>query len=66
MSVSQPLDQSEVRLFSGRSNPSLAAAIAENLGIELEKTHFSRFSNDNLFVQCSCIQTIKTMKQRNK
>ncbi|MCZ2114089.1 MAG: ribose-phosphate pyrophosphokinase [Anaerolineae bacterium] len=51
MSVSQPLDQSEVRLFSGRSNPSLAAAIAENLGIELEKTHFSRFSNDNLFVQ---------------
>ncbi|HNS39095.1 MAG TPA: ribose-phosphate pyrophosphokinase [Promineifilum sp.] len=38
-------------MFSGRSNPSLAAAIAENLGIELEKTHFSRFSNDNLFVQ---------------
>ncbi len=51
MSVNQPLDQSEVRLFSGRSNPALAAAIAENLGIALEPTHFSRFSNDNLFVQ---------------
>lgn len=51
MSVFQPLDQSEVRLFSGRSNPSLAAAIADNLGIDLERTNFSRFSNDNLFVQ---------------
>ncbi|MBP9502804.1 MAG: ribose-phosphate pyrophosphokinase [Candidatus Promineofilum sp.] len=51
MNVFQPLDQSEVRLFSGRSNPRLAAAIAESLGIELEQTHFSRFSNDNLFVQ---------------
>lgn len=47
----QPLDQSEVRLFSGRSNPALAAALADNLGIALEPTHFSRFSNDNLFVQ---------------
>lgn len=51
MSEFQPLAQSEVRLFSGRSNPSLAAAIASNLGIGLEDTHFSRFSNDNLFVQ---------------
>ena len=47
----QPLNQSDVRLFSGRSNPVLAAAIARNLGIRLEVTHFSRFSNDNLFVQ---------------
>lgn len=47
----QPLNQSDVRLFSGRSNPVLAAAIAQNLGIRLEVTHFSRFSNDNLFVQ---------------
>ena len=46
-----PLTQSDVRLFSGRSNPGLAAAIAGWLGIRLEETHFSRFSNDNLFVQ---------------
>jgi len=45
------LSQSDVRLFSGRSNPALAASIAENLQIRLENTHFSRFSNDNLFVQ---------------
>lgn len=45
------LNQSDVRLYSGRSNPALAASIAESLQIRLEKTHFSRFSNDNLFVQ---------------
>ncbi len=43
-----PLD---VRFFAGRSNPELAAAIAANLGVPLEETHFSRFSNDNLEVQ---------------
>lgn len=47
----QFLNQSDVRLFSGQSNPELAAAIADNLGVRLEKTHISRFSNDNLFVQ---------------
>lgn len=46
-----PLAQSDVRLFSGRSNPALAADIADCLGIRLEETHFSRFSNDNLYVQ---------------
>ena len=46
-----PLTQSDVRLFSGRSNPALAASIAASLGIRLEETHFSRFSNDNLYVQ---------------
>lgn len=45
------IDPDEVRLFSGRSNPDMAARIAECLQIPLEKTHFSRFSNDNLFVQ---------------
>lgn len=45
------IDPDEVRLFSGRSNPALAAKIAENLGLPLEETHFSRFSNDNMFVQ---------------
>lgn len=45
------IDPDEVRLFSGRSNPILAGKIADHLGLPLEKTHFSRFSNDNLFVQ---------------
>lgn len=47
----QMIDQSDVRLFSGQSNSALAAAIAGKLGIRLERTHISRFSNDNLFVQ---------------
>lgn len=47
----KPLDQNDVRLFSGRSNPTLASAIAKCLGIRLEETRFSKFSNDNLFVQ---------------
>jgi ribose-phosphate pyrophosphokinase len=46
-----PLTQSDVRLFSGRSNLTLARSLAASLGIRLEETHFSRFSNDNLFVQ---------------
>lgn len=41
----------EVRLFSGSSNPALAAGIAAHLEIPLETTRISRFSNDNLFVQ---------------
>lgn len=45
------IDPDEVRLFSGRSNPELAAKIGAYLGIPLAETHFSRFSNDNLFVQ---------------
>ena len=45
------LDPSDVRIFSGRSNPQLAMSIAKHLGIPLEKTHFSRFSNDNIYVQ---------------
>jgi ribose-phosphate pyrophosphokinase len=46
-----PLTQSDVRLYSGRSNPRLASAIADCLGIRMEEAHFSRFSNDNLYVQ---------------
>ncbi len=49
--VTKPLVPDEVRLFSGRSNPELAAKIGEFLDIPLEKTHFSKFSNDNLYVQ---------------
>ncbi|RMG95308.1 MAG: ribose-phosphate pyrophosphokinase [Chloroflexi bacterium] len=45
------LDPTDIRIFSGRSNPELAARIADYLHVPLEKTHVSRFSNDNLFVQ---------------
>lgn len=45
------LDPNNVRFFSGRSNQDLAARIAEHLSVPLEETRFSRFSNDNLFVQ---------------
>ena len=45
------IDPSEVRFFSGSSNPQLASDIARRLGVPLEETHVSRFSNDNLFVQ---------------
>lgn len=44
-----PADQ--VRFFSGSSNPTLAAAIAAELGVPLDATHITRFSNDNLFIQ---------------
>jgi ribose-phosphate pyrophosphokinase len=45
------IDPSEVRFFSGSSNPQLAGDIAKKLGVPLEKTRVSRFSNDNLYVQ---------------
>ena len=45
------LDPNDVRIFSGRSHPSLAAEIASYLGVPLDPTHFSRFSNDNLYIQ---------------
>lgn len=45
------IDPNDVRFFSGRSNPELAHKIAAYLGIPLSETHFSRFSNDNLYVQ---------------
>lgn len=51
MSQTGSLDPDNVRFFSGRSNQELATKICTHLDIPLEKTHFSRFSNDNLFVQ---------------
>jgi ribose-phosphate pyrophosphokinase len=45
------LNPDDVRIFSGRSHPELAASIAHHLGIPLESTYFSRFSNDNLYIQ---------------
>lgn len=41
----------EVRFFSGSSNPQLAEKIAANLGVPLDSTHITRFSNDNLYIQ---------------
>ena len=51
MSNNNRIDPDEVRVFSGRSNPKLAQQIAGHMGVPLDETHFSRFSNDNLFVQ---------------
>ncbi len=45
------LDPTDVRFFSGSSHPELAADIAEHLGLPLEDTYVSRFSNDNLYIQ---------------
>jgi len=45
------LDKNDVRLFSGQAHPALAAGIASHLDIPLDPTYFSRFSNDNLYVQ---------------
>src|SRR5512138_3817447 len=44
-----PADQ--VRFFSGSSNPTLAANIANELGVPLDEAHITRFSNDNLYIQ---------------
>jgi len=45
------LDPNEVRFFSGSSHPQLAADIVSQLGLPLDKTRISRFSNDNLYIQ---------------
>jgi ribose-phosphate pyrophosphokinase len=47
----EAIDPSQVRFFSGNSNPQLAATIAQYLGVPLEKTEISRFGNDNLYIQ---------------
>jgi ribose-phosphate pyrophosphokinase len=45
------LDANNFRFFSGRSHPALARGIADYLSLPLESTYFSRFSNDNLYIQ---------------
>jgi ribose-phosphate pyrophosphokinase len=47
----EAIEPSEVRFFSGSSHPQLAADIASYLGVPLDKTEISRFSNDNLYIQ---------------
>ena len=51
MGKKERMDPNDVRFFSGRSNKKLAKKITKYLDVPLEKTHFSKFSNDNLFVQ---------------
>jgi ribose-phosphate pyrophosphokinase len=48
-----PILASEVRFFSGSSNPQLAENIASKLGVPLDATNITRFSNDNLYIQLS-------------
>lgn len=51
--TNSPISAGEVRFFSGSSNPQLARNIAEKLGVPLDDTHITRFSNDNLYIQLS-------------
>ena len=46
-----PIPAEEVRFFSGSSNKALAASIASELGVPLDDTLITRFSNDNLYIQ---------------
>src|SRR5215813_5944787 len=45
------IDPSVVRFFCGNSNPPLGTEIASYLGVPLDKTEISRFSNDDLYIQ---------------
>lgn len=54
------LNPNDIRVFSGNSNPSLAADIAGCLGVPLEPTVIRRFTNDNLYVQLGA-----TVRARN-
>ena len=47
----ETIDPGEVRFFSGSSNLQLATDIAAHLGLPLDKTNVSRFSNDCLHIQ---------------
>ena len=46
-----PIPADQVRFFSGSSNPELAVNIARELGVALDDTYVTRFSNDNLYIQ---------------
>jgi ribose-phosphate pyrophosphokinase len=48
-----PIPSGEVRFFSGSSNPQLAENIASKLGVPLDNTHITRFSNDCPYIQLS-------------
>ena len=45
------LNTNDIRFFSGQSHPELAAGIASYLSVPLDTAYFTRFSNDNLYIQ---------------
>ena len=47
----KPIPSGEARFFSGSSNLPLAGKIAAHLGVPLDGTHITRFSNDNMYIQ---------------
>lgn len=49
--MNEPISAGEVRFFSGNSNPKLAESIAAKLGVPLDETKITRFSNDNMYIQ---------------
>lgn len=49
MPATETLD--DLFVFSGESNKPLAESICQTLGVDLQPTHFKRFSNDNLWIQ---------------
>jgi ribose-phosphate pyrophosphokinase len=49
--IKEPISAGEVRFFSGSSNPHLAESIASKLGVPLDETKITRFSNDNMYIQ---------------
>jgi len=51
MTVPTLLNLNDIRIFSGSSNLALASEIARLLGVPLEPTAITRFTNDNLYVQ---------------
>ncbi len=51
MTDAERVDPNDLRIFSGRSNPALAEAIAQYLHIPLSPTRTRRFSDGNLQVQ---------------
>ena len=51
MSPISKMDPQTVRFYSGSSHLQLSADICDYLGVPLEKTHISRFSNDDLYIQ---------------
>jgi ribose-phosphate pyrophosphokinase len=51
MAEAERVDPNDVRIFSGRSNPALAEAIAGHLQLPLSPTRLRRFSDGNLQVQ---------------
>ena len=51
MTAEESIDPGEVRFFAGSSHPQLAADIASHVGVPLESTDITRFSNDILCIQ---------------